>query len=267
MDRHQHLNLTSRFDRSAPQQPQLLRSMLVSTPRDRLFDLARDVPDLLCRAEAIQLESARPDHAAILLQVIDVAQRLDLSLTEWLDTLPPDYSFTLVPVLEPITISNIDEAWIWPGVVHIYHDLFIAHLLNQYRTLRLYLSTVIMDCSMQAMAFSADALYQGGLSFDHLEAIQNLALYRLCSLIDDVCASVPFHLGIPPAASPDYYGVRTKMSTAAMGGYFLIRPLFVASQVQCIPPLQRRWIRGRLKAIADFGFSQATILSQDSKSG
>ena len=50
-----------------------------------------------------------------------------------------------------------------------------------------------------------------------------------------------------------------------MGGYFLIRPLFVASQIDCIPPLQKRWILGRLRTLAGFGFGQAMILSEISE--
>lgn len=48
----------------------------------------------------------------------------------------------------------------------------------------------------------------------------------------------------------------------AIGGYLLIWPLYIASNMQSIPDIQRRWLQGRLRAIArHYESQQETILN------
>ena len=47
----------------------------------------------------------------------------------------------------------------------------------------------------------------------------------------------------------------------ALGGYFLVWPIFVAANTECVPPQQREWLEGRLSHIGQtFGLSQAQVL-------
>lgn len=231
------------------------------SPRDGLLRIGSEVRLLMHEMKVLHQQSTPSPTDEDLVLLIRTAENLDVRLRNWFTSLPLDYFFTSVSVLTPITPPSVDEAWIWPGAVHLYGDLFMANLLNNYRILRIYLSTLVMQAARMLMCSHHDQSKLFSLAND-LDTTMTATQYKLSDLVDDICASVPYHLGIPPAAGPDYFGTRTKMSTAALGACFLIRPLYVASQLDCISSLQRRWIRGRLKAIARFGFGQAMILSQ-----
>lgn len=40
------------------------------------------------------------------------------------------------------------------------------------------------------------------------------------------------------------------VAAEAIGGYFLLWPLFVCGRVQCVPSEQKSWVRGRLKYVS-----------------
>lgn len=54
----------------------------------------------------------------------------------------------------------------------------------------------------------------------------------------------------------------------ALGGYFLLWPLFVASSVVCAPEEQKRWIKGKMQFIGKtFGINQAALLAKANDAG
>ena len=104
------------------------------------------------------------------------------------------------------------------------------------------------------------------------------AAYRVRYLVDDITASVPFHLGYRPveeALSSEKNPRRTGreapnhgnrhcnlhcLATDVKGGYFLIWPLLISSSMLEVPAMQRKWLRGKLQLIArQYGLAPADI--------
>jgi len=142
--------------------------------------------------------------------------------------------------------GSLSEKLFWPGNVDSYFDLYVSAVWNTYRKARLKLLHVI--------ARSSERINPSELTNRKLEA-------EMQELVDDMCASVPFHL---VADLPSALHKPSDMIPPgkALGGLFLMYTMYIASSLPMVPSKQRFWMRGRLRWIGTrMGIRQASMLA------
>lgn len=204
-----------------------------------------------------------------------MAQEIDGQFEHWHLTLPDTWGCRTIRVqyTEPSEPYSSPQ---WTGPVHIYDDLFIANIVNDYRISRIFCQKLIL------LATAALSTQEEREEMAH---VQRKAVYTARAMANDICSSVPFHLdlSLQPEATrasgqevhgepPPWFSIvaatmvsgLTGRDTAAeaTGAYFLTWPLFVLKDFEVLPVNQRKWIMGRLFRIGtDFGLSSAQIMT------
>jgi hypothetical protein len=234
-----------------------------TTVANQLTSLQLVIPDL--RAKANELLSQPKDEYVIqdVVKLMEDSQVADENLSKWPDVLPPSWHPKTVASMEGEP-EDIDEAEIWPGNIDSYYDVWVASMWNSYRTSRIFVQAIVVRC-IQWLGSS--------LQYKQLPEFK-AATAALQQMVDDTCASVPYHMGYgvpendlreskypPPQENLPFQKPNHAQSVMALGGYFLLWPLFTAASVVTTPAEQRQWLRGRLFFIAKrFGINQAKLL-------
>lgn len=152
-------------------------------------------------------------------------------------------------------------AEVFPGKVDMYSDVSIAHMWNQLRVARFFASGAIVRC---AAWISSPVDYR--TTPEYAQAV------RLCAdLVTDIIASTPYHLGWRVGhggvlKSGDFAsfmsGDSGVTSAKAIGGFFMMWPLFAISNTDFISDSQRAWAKGRLMYVSEtLGLNHAKVLS------
>lgn len=187
-------------------------------------------------------------HLFDLFKEIEILER---DFARWHDTMP---AFWL-----PYQVENAKEFETYRGLCEVYYDLSVARVINDYRLSRATVLTWLIQLASIGGGFWVEKGLQARLKFQ--------------CLIDDVCASVPFHLGnrSEPADFDDpdcYYPTwpgqhdrnrRNATQVTAFGGLLLmgwIRGILdlVAWGPMSDPPLlrlgQQEWLRHQMLRMA-----------------
>jgi hypothetical protein len=154
------------------------------------------------------------------------------------------------------------------GEQHVYHDVPLASIVNDYRVCRIFCMRVIMAC-VAWLAVNPK---------HNLTADYEKAVYVIQQMVDEISACIPFHLvrfssfwsghQANTRTSQDYdlqpiakkLG-QEKNAAEAYGGYSLVWPLYVAANAETVPQAQRDWLSGRLMSIGTrFGLTSAQVL-------
>ena len=190
--------------------------------------------DLLSETNAVtkQLEASK---------LLTDAKICEEELVAWATTLPADFRYNRLP-LNSAPASKAQN--IYPSNMDIYNDATVASTWNTWRNQRIGLQRIIMECA---------AILEGpGSRTPSPEYSQ--ALNTIHQLVDDICSSIPFHLGHhkkrvsspgfsdyphPPGQAkwPENFA-----ATGAVGGWLMMPQLAFASKVACIPNSQRQWM-------------------------
>ncbi|KAF2101785.1 hypothetical protein NA57DRAFT_64483 [Rhizodiscina lignyota] len=227
-------------------------------PANRLAIISLDLPNLRRYAVDVVSQSPSLNKNAEIMHIMKMAQEVDGRLEHWYLTLPEDWGHRTVRMQleEPVDVFNAPQ---WQGPVHIYDDLFMANIINDYRVSRIFCQQIILNMSGALSDPAPETLIT-------VHGMQQHAMYVARTMADDVCSSVPFHLEIDlqPRARDSGQEIHAAEAT---GGYFLSWPLFVIGNTDCVPMRQREWIRGRLYRIGqDFGLSSAQMMTLAQKS-
>ena len=235
--------------------------------------LAMQIPTLRATAREVLHRPMNMATAAEIVNLMHEAQRVDREIAAWTFKIPDDWKYTVVGMLEGM--ENPATAQFYPGSMHSYHDLWAANIWNNYRSNRIFCQMIILNCLERLIPS-----WERASTTEYCSTVATLQ-----SLVNEVCSSVPFHLGFPdsvyeskesdvpddshtgamddlqlPAQKSDPTA-RSKKVTA-MGGFFLMWPLFVAFNVVTAPENQRIWLNNRLRYIGDTcGINQAIVLA------
>lgn len=218
---------------------------------NRLAIISLGLPNIRRYAQDILTQSPSPNKDNEIIGLMKMAEEVDQQLEHWYLTLPDNWGHRTVRMQleEPVDLYNAPE---WQGPVHVYDDLFLANIVNDYRVSRVFCQSIILGV--------AAALSDPGSRASVAPMLQR-ATYIAQSMADDVCSSVPFHLEVPLQERTRNSGQDTHAAEAT-GGYFLCWPLFVIGGVECVPERQREWIRGRLYRIGQgFGLNMTQMLT------
>ncbi|MCJ1385679.1 hypothetical protein MMC17_008802 [Xylographa soralifera] len=238
-----------------------------------LVVLSMQIPTLRATAKELLQRPMSMDTAVEIVELMYEAQRVDREIAAWTFEIPNDWKYTIVGMIRGM--ENPATAQYYPGPMHGYHDLWAANIWNNYRSNRIFCQMIILNCLERLIPS-----WERTSTSEYCSTIATLQ-----ALVNDVCSSVPFHLGFPdtvyqatgsdlpngdqklaiddlelPLHRPDS-STRSK-NVASMGGFFLTWQLFVAFNVVSIPEAQRVWLNSRLRCIGDVcGINQATVLA------
>lgn len=201
--------------------------------------------------EAISLPFEKQRILDIMTKAVDVDQQL----TSWAFSVPLNW----IPVPASSVPESIRDAGVYRDRCDCYLDMWVASTWNSYRDCRIVVQAVLLGCiSMLPDEVPPDSAQR--------------ALTTIQSLVDDICASVPFYLGSQkeparfntgsveyPHAAARPISEAHRRSAPLIGAWFLIPYL----DSICCPQLglceeQLDWIRDqcqRIRRIYTFGHS------------
>jgi len=166
-----------------------------------------------------------------------------------------------------LDVNNIEEVEAWPGPMHRYIDIEAASIRNNHRAGQILCSSVVIDAVqwLSPDTFPSDERWL-------------LARNKVQSAVNDICYSVPFNMWGSSLKALDRPSERAQLGkcthrlrcnvakltiTAAadgIGGHFLVWPLSVALNARTVPEIQRRWLKGRLRALSwDVGIGEPSM--------
>jgi hypothetical protein len=225
--------------------------VLSNDPESHLVSIAAKIPDLQHQRNVLFSQAQEPSEHEIA-ALASRARTLEQQISEWRNTLPLIWLYS--------TAANVTESSGGSGAefvlekIHRYHDFYTARVWNFYRVSRLIVQSVLI----RALSSSSDPTDPN--KHGEIEKIEE----QSADLIDQICASVPFLLGLDLAKmqlpAPGHVSAQKNENAAHSGRFSLIWPLHVASSCPSIPEAQRSWMRGHLKAMADQGEAQARIV-------
>lgn len=231
----------------------LIKADLLDNEFNRLSMIYSEVPVLRAQLDRVLAERRIPGKEVKVLQLLVEAEALDSRLEKWQGSLPDVWRSGSVASLSGLN-EDPEVAEVWPGLIHVYDNLFIASVVNNYRSIRIFAHSIIVRC----LDWLAAANKLGAESADY-----DQSFYILQKMTDDICSSVPYHLGYRLSEKTSSSRASQEKAAGAIGGYLLIYPLFVASCIDCVPEKQNKWIRGRMRALAlNYGLNQAAQLSR-----
>ncbi|KAF1848216.1 uncharacterized protein K460DRAFT_364186 [Cucurbitaria berberidis CBS 394.84] len=218
---------------------------------NRLTLICIDLPNLRARANRLTTIPYDVTQESEAKQVLDFAQMVDGNLEEWYRTLPPEWKHRIIGIVsETVTPEDVALADKWPGEQHVYHDVPLASIMNDYRVCRIFCRRVIMAC--------VTWLNFGG--YVDSEGVYDKSVFAIQQTVDEISACVPFHMSYELQPVAKEMGLEEN-AAEAFGGYSLVWPLYVAANAETVPQLQRDWLFGRLSVIGTkFGLSSAQIL-------
>lgn len=134
--------------------------------------------------------------------------------------------------------------------------MFIAAVWNTYRTTLLRLYDVIAQFSQY--------LETGTKPFQETEEYKALQT-RAREIGEEICSSVAYHINndwVSRIAATARLPVVGSRSPKALGGLFLIWPLYGGSILSIVPKTYRAWMRRKLRIIGtSMALAQATVLA------
>ncbi|PBP26064.1 hypothetical protein BUE80_DR003039 [Diplocarpon rosae] len=201
-----------------------------------------------------------PEYMEQLTNLMRRAQDLERECVDWEARLPEEWRPRTVAWVDHILEGDITKAEVFPGRVDMYTDVTIANIWNQFRIARLFISGAVVRC---AAWICAPVDYRTTPEYAHA--------VRLCGdLVTDVIAGTPYLLGwrvgqsgILRSQNFSSWSEESGASTAkAIGGFFVMWPLFSISNTDYVSDSQRVWAKARLLYVSEIlGLNHAKVLS------
>lgn len=180
----------------------------------------------------------------------DILQRcrsLDQELVLWRASIPREWEKVIYLDHHESTQDHPGSAcaYTWLGRSASYPNLPTARMLNEYRMHRIAVQSVIVRGAGRIFRYQTEM----GWSNDIAQA-WSLEARRIAECaVDEICASVPFHL----EELADTHRRKGR-------GFNMLQPLVVACLVPSVPAVQKRWILNRAMEIARrVGMDEKTI--------
>lgn len=149
---------------------------------NRLTLVCIDLPNIRSRANAL---TNTPYHSSLeseALSILELARLVDSNLQQWYLTLPPEWHHRTIGIVnEPVEDPETAESWI--GEQHVYHDVPLASIVNDYRVCRIFCMRVIMAC---VSWLAVNPKYTLTTDYDR-------AVFIIQQMVDEISACVPFH--------------------------------------------------------------------------
>ena len=234
--------------------PDSLTTMFKSCPQNaaaRLTSATINIADLRASSKSALVLPHTTQSEQEVNDLLEYAISVDLLVAAWPPTLPEDW--------KPVPASGFDypygtskSAFIYNDKKDIYADLWVQGIWNQYRSARIKIQTVILDCIAWL-----DSPYEHQW---YWRAVYAKMITQ--EMADDICASLPFALGTKTFGGPgDREGIEYpfagsqkasqehRRAAAALGGWHLLEPLRTSLGATCLREGQHDWITGQMQRI------------------
>jgi hypothetical protein len=211
---------------------------------------------------AMTLIPRTPENFSKILELLRRAQELEQGYLDWIDNHTEMWHYKTIAWVDAILGSDLSSSEVYPGRVDMYSDLNIAGMWNNVRVARLFLAGIVIRCAAWIVS-----------PIDYRTTPEYASASRLgTEMINDMIASIPFHLGWSDGQGRDNFrtggmsgfacGEDHNSAGKALGAYFLAWPLFTINCSDFTTDAQRRWVIGRLKYMSEImGLNQASVLS------
>ena len=228
------------------------------TQEDRLISRMIDIPSLQSQANIVLAQFKPGENDQHISELIRSAKQLDLAITDWAESLPAAWAYTIATNLDLSSRTSSTGVDFYPSHIHRYSDFSIARIWNLYRISRL----IILSIVLRAASKLWPRLSNHKRDTDRIQVGRQMR-----ELVDDICASVPFlsnqdlsrmalklakHGGRPDGMSE----ILVKKARNS-----LIWPLYLGCSVPSLPDNQQTWMRTQLRRLGELGEPQATLLS------
>lgn len=204
------------------------------SPAYRLITIISKLCNLRCEAS-----SASPKELG---SFISRAILLDQEYDNWLTIIPETWNY--VTYIAPMGYS---DGAAYKSRYHIYHDLWTGNIWNTYRSSRILLNLVIRGWIMSVLkSFTSATTMYVAENARCTDILNHLSI--------DICESISFHLGTYPGCMH---------IPRALGGYWVLWPLFAVGSRPDGDPMLRKWIIERLDFIGHcMGIEQACSMAR-----
>ncbi|KAJ0417845.1 hypothetical protein BJY00DRAFT_195775 [Aspergillus carlsbadensis] len=206
-------------------------------------------------------------------EILRLALNLDAELTSIAASVPISWHYQTVPV--PRSTGGDDglpvlfTPDIWGDVYHVYTNINISSSWNNYRSAQLMIHELIIDTAKE---LETQSLYAH--LADEYRSLRSRSEQVSRQLVEDIIASVPFHLGAaadtaetsttsstPPSSFTGPTGIRSHVSPAS--GMALVWPLLIAANSGFASHELREWIVAVLEKIGySMGLNQALAMAR-----
>ena len=248
----------------------------------RLGNIAFAISVLRGKLNRASLDHSHPQPV---LEILQQSRILDQELMTWRLSVPREWeTFSVISPHErrqPLEGGGSALASTWLGYTAFYPDPLIAKLMNQFRMHSISIKSIRIHCASwiaenrSAQHPAPDLPMLEDVVTDHDQSTQLEAQNAIQTLVDGICATVPFHLGemgqnqsvgrdrSNEPLEQDSLVEKTRSasneSSSLMrgprppaGGFMLVQPLVVAYLAPGVPADQRRWILGKALEIAKY---------------
>ena len=202
---------------------------------------------ILCVDSVSLPKSDGHDDIVRLRRLLAEAQTLDNVLAIWANELSSEKWYSIQAVQQDGRVETSNK--IFDDIIHIYPTVGHAGMWNRYHALRLTVNDIMLKTlSILAESFQLDT-----------KSLEEAAHLRMLHLADDLCASVPYTLGLiePHHAAvhdgtvvskvPASVNVSVKATTASL----LCWPLTMATMLSGIPERHHHYLTNRLLDVSE----------------
>jgi len=164
---------------------------------NRLTLICLKLPNIKAYAQDLLIQEKTPTTVNEMMSLIKTAKEIDSQLEHWALTVPEEWAYTTVEYCreEPEDLNN---SQFWQGPIHVYHDLSVANITNDYRISRIFCQAVIMAC-ISALPPHAQT--------EQTSRVAAQAAYVTQQMVDDFSSSIPFLLGYNVKGTAEAIGI------------------------------------------------------------
>lgn len=188
-----------------------------------------------------------PEKVAKLETLLTEAATLDEAFVIWEHGLPPEYKYSAHEIPKNGHAGNGNN--ILNGIVHIYLSVGHAGMWNRYRALRL----SVNDIMIKTLVTLGEPLKPDK------KVILGAATLRIQRLANDLCASMPYVLGMLEKGGPSKHDAdfffktssSLKDAVTASTASFLCWPLSVVIKLSAIPRRHKLYFKARLLDLSE----------------
>ncbi|OKL59731.1 hypothetical protein UA08_05038 [Talaromyces atroroseus] len=180
----------------------------------------------------------------------------DIQIEAWAVSVPPSWRYKNIAIRPEIREMSFASG-VYGQHYHIYEDLYLCHIWNNWRAIRLVIHEIILNSASQIEGQNLE--YDDPMNMINYAEIVTRSENIMQQFQTDIFASVPYHFG----ATDDF--TASTGNTAAgfsditpMAGHILMWPLFLAADCRYSPPALRDWVIMCLRKIVhQLGVNQA----------
>lgn len=186
------------------------------------------------------------------------ARDTDSLLSSWLTTTSLEWHYSMIERSECVTQTShvpftelefkLDDMF-YGTSAHAYASIGHAAIWNRYRVLRLIVNSIIIQALDHCSGHS-----KSGADTNCMQTRKRQTVGTIQALVDDICASVPYHFGFIASTKPNATLTHGEHGSSLQPGLqikantirFLIWSLTTAKSLSIIPKQQRDYIKDRL---------------------